>query len=66
MEKKAFEMDADLNKQLKEWRGKKNIVGILNTLGDILPKCASNFSVPERYVDTRCVVLCGGGCGGGG
>jgi len=47
-EKQAFAMDADLNKKLKTWRGKKNIVDVLNTLGDIIPECAPNFSVAAR------------------
>ena len=46
---KAFEMDADLNKRVKKWRSKKSFVAVLNSLGDILPKCAPNFSVSERY-----------------
>ena len=44
-----FEMDADLNKRVKKWRSKKSFVAVLNSLGDILPKCAPNFSVSERY-----------------
>ena len=53
-EKQAFELDAKLNEQLAAWRGKKNIVEILNTLGDIVPNCvapsggANNNKVPDR------------------
>ena len=47
-ENEAFRLDAGLNKKLKQWRGKKNIVEILNSLADIVPKCAPSFSVPPR------------------
>lgn len=45
----AFNMDAKLNKRIKKWRAKKNIVAVLNSLKDIVPKCAPSFSVPERF-----------------
>ena len=56
-------MDAELNHKLKAWRGKKNIVDILNTLDEIVPKCAPNFSVAARSVrnfvgDTAVLCLC--------
>ncbi len=54
-EKQAFELDAKLNEQLAAWRGKKNIVEILNTLGDIVPNCvapagasSNSNKVPDR------------------
>jgi hypothetical protein len=44
----AFRLDASLNQKLKAWHAGKSIVDVLNSLGDIVPKCAPSFSVPAR------------------